>query len=143
MLSEKEVNIQSYIEDLSNRSIEYKNNVAYIMPEGSESGVDLLNEYAPDLRKDFTESAIDSIVVKGSQHNYIGRRSADIILPLIWGIPFSIFANFITDWIRGNVPDGKIVELKYIKEDNGNYKEITVKGNRKDVEKILKQLMEN
>lgn len=142
MLSEKEVNIQPYIEDLSNRCIEYQNNVAYIMPEGSEDGVDLLNEYAPDLRKDFTESAIDSVVVKGSKHNYIGRRSADIILPLIWGIPFSIFANFMTDWLRDNVPNGKIVRLKYIKKDEGNYKEITVEGNSKDVEKILKNLME-
>ncbi|MFJ3044783.1 hypothetical protein ACIPEN_03025 [Herbaspirillum chlorophenolicum] len=143
MISEKEVDIQTYMASLSERGVKYNDGVAYIMPESSSDGLDLLSEHSPDLRKDFKEYGIDSVVVKAAQYKYLALRSADIILPLIFGIPFAIFANFATDWIRKNVSGNKTVRLKFIKEDEGKYKEIVVEGTGDDVKKILDSLKDH
>ncbi len=143
MLEEREVDVQKLISVLSQRKIDYCDGVAYIMPESCDEGVDLLNEYAPDIRKDFKERGIESVVVRGEQHNYFALRSADVILPLIFGIPFAIFANFITDWIKENLSGDKTVRVKYIKKDKGKYKEIIVEGTGNEVKDILDSLRDH
>ncbi|QWA10372.1 hypothetical protein GTU79_24635 [Sodalis ligni] len=55
MLEIKEVDINDLKFILSNRNIEFHEGVAYIMPEASSDEEDIINEYAPDLRKDFKE----------------------------------------------------------------------------------------
>lgn len=140
MIKENEINIDYYIKEISDRRITYQENVAYIMPEGSANGIDILNEHSPDLRKDLKEFGVNSVVVKGDAHTYKALRSADIILPLILGIPFSVLANFLTDWLRSNIEKGKTVSVKFIKDEGGKYKEITIEGPGEDVEKIIESL---
>ncbi|MGE8517047.1 MAG: hypothetical protein ACN6OM_10565 [Alcaligenes nematophilus] len=143
MIKENEINIDSYIKAISDRKITYEENVAYIMPEGSADGIDILNEYSPDLRKDLEEFGVNSVVVKGDKHTYKALRSADIILPLILGIPFAVLANFLTDWLRSNIERGKTVSVKFIKKDGKKYKEITIEGLGEDVEKIIESLKDH
>ncbi|MBO1249934.1 hypothetical protein J1777_08890 [Comamonas denitrificans] len=143
MIKENEINIDSYIKAISDRKIIYEENVAYIMPEGSADGIDILNEYSPDLRKDLEEFGVNSVVVKGDEHTYKALRSADIILPLILGIPFAVLANFLTDWLRSNIEKGKTVSVKFIKKDGEKYKEITIEGLGEDVEKIIESLKDH
>ena len=113
------------------------------MPEGSADGIDILNEHSPDLRKDLEEFGMNAVVVKGNEYTYQALRSADIILPLIFGIPFSVLANFLTDWLRSNIEKDKTVSVRFIKKDGEKYKEITIEGLGKDVEKIIDSLKEH
>jgi hypothetical protein len=140
MLQINEVDINELKSILLNRNIDCREGVAYIMPESSNDGMDIINEYAPDLRKDFIASGIESVVVRGEGHSYLALRSVDIILPLIYGIPFAVFANFITEWIRSNLEESKKVRVKYVKEEDGNYKEIIIEGNGGEVNEILERL---
>ncbi|GKV93168.1 hypothetical protein PEC301645_06150 [Pectobacterium carotovorum subsp. carotovorum] len=143
MITENEINFDSYIKEISDRQISYAENVAYIMPEGNSDGLDILNEYSPDLRKDLKEFGINSVVVKGEKHTYQALRSADIILPLILGIPFSVLANFLTDWLKKNIKKDKTVSVKFIKKDGEKYKKINIEGSVEDVEKIINSLKEH
>ena len=143
MLEEKYVDIELYINILADRGFEYNKGVAYIMPNIGLDGFDLLSKYSADIGKDLKEYGVNSVVVKGRQYKYIVRRSADIILPLILGIPFAIFANFITDWIRKYVSSDKIVRIEFIKEDKDVYKKIVIEGTGEDVKKILNDLKEH
>lgn len=143
LLTERQVDVKELMNVLSERNINFCEGVAYIMPESCDKDVDLLNEYSPDMRKDFQEQGIDSVVVKGDKHNYLGLRSADVILPLIFGIPFAVFANFITVWIQSNLESGKTVKVKYIKEEEGKYKEIEVEGTESEVKDILDSLRDH
>lgn len=143
MLVKNEINLESYIKELFDRKITYEEKVAYIMPEGTADGIDILNENSPDLKKDLKEFGIKSLVVKGEKHTYQAFRSADVILPLIFGIPFSVLANFLTDWLRKNIGGDKTVSVKFIKEDEGKYKEIIIEGSREEVEKIINSLKDH
>ncbi|MGE6178383.1 hypothetical protein [Aeromonas salmonicida] len=140
---ESEVDINTLLMALSERNVNYCDGTAYIMPESSSDGVDLLNEYAPDLRKDFSDMGIQSIVVRGEKHNYLALRSADIILPLIFGIPFAVFANFITKWIDSYLGNGKVVRVKYINQAGDKYKEIVIEGTGDEVKEILNSLKDH
>ena len=143
MFRENEIDINVLLIELSKRNVNYCNGTAYIMPESSKAGVDLLNEHAPDLRKDFKDMGINSIVVKGEQHNYLGLRSADIILPLIFGIPFAVFANFITKWIDSYLEKSKVLKVRYIKQEGDKYTEIVMEGTGDDIKKTLDSLKEH
>jgi hypothetical protein len=143
MLKKHNIDLESYIRTISDRKISYEENVAYIMPEGSADGIDILNEYSPDLRKDLIEFGVKAIVVKGGAHTYQALRSADVILPLILGIPFSILANFLTDWLRQNIEKDKTVSVKFIKKEGENYKEINIEGSGVDVESIINSLRDH
>lgn len=142
MIKENEIDINSYLKQISDRKIICEENVAYLMPEGSADGIDILNEHSPDLRKDLEEFGVNAVVVKGNEHTYQALRSADIILPLILGIPFAVLANFLTDWLRSNIEKDKTVSVRFIKKDGEKYKEITIEGLGKDVEKIIDSLKE-
>ncbi len=137
MFTENEIDVNVLLNALSVRNINYSDGTAYIMPECTIGGVDLLNEHAPDIRKDFRCIGVESIVVRGEDYKYFALRSADIILPLIFGIPFSIFANFITDWMAGHLKDDKVVKVRYVKQDGNKYKEISIEGTGDEVQKIL------
>ncbi|WP_024300204.1 hypothetical protein [Methylomicrobium lacus] len=143
MLEINEVDINGIKSILSDRNIEFHKGVAYIMPESSNDGIDIINEHAPDLRKDLKESGIESVVVRGENHNYLALRSIDTILPLIYGIPFAVFANFITDWIKDNLEENKKVRVKYIKEEGDKYKEIIIEGTESEVKEVLDRLKEH
>ncbi|HCE2594381.1 hypothetical protein WOC08_23655 [Vibrio parahaemolyticus] len=143
MFIENEVDINVLLAALSERNVNYSDGTAYIMPESSIEGVDLLNEYAPDLRKDFRDMGIESIVVRGEKHNYLALRSADIILPLIFGIPFAIFANFITKWIDSYLGNEKVVRVKYVKQEGDKHKEIVIEGTGEEVKEILDSLKDH
>lgn len=143
MIRESEIDVNELLIALSERNVNYCDGTAYIMPEGSSEGVDLLNEYAPDLRKDFRDMGIDSIVVRGEKHNYFALRSADIILPLIFGIPFAVFANFITKWIDSYLKNDKVVRVKYVKPEGNKYKKIVIEGTGDEVKEILNSLKEH
>jgi hypothetical protein len=143
MLEEHEVDINEIKTILFNRKIDFIEGVAYIMPESSNEDIDLINEYSPDLRKDLMASGIQSVVVRGDKHNYLALRSADIILPLIFGIPFAVFANFITGWIKDNLDENKKVRVKYIKETKGKYTEIMIEGSGDEINEILDRLKEH
>lgn len=143
MLEINEVDIKSVKSILSDRNIEFREGVAYIMPESSNDGVDIINEHSPDLNKDFKESGIESVVVRGERHNYLALRSIDTILPFIYGIPFSVFANFITKWIMNNLEENKKIRVKYIKEEGGKYKEIIIEGTGGEVKAVLDSLKEH
>ncbi|MDE2194693.1 hypothetical protein [Pseudomonas sp.] len=143
MIKENDIDIKSYINAISDRKISYEENVAYIMPEGSADGVDVLNEFSPDLRKDLKEFGVKAVVVKGEAHTYQALRSADIILPLIFGIPFAVLANFLTDWLRQNIAKDKTVSVKFIKKDGENYKEIIIEGSGVEVESIINSLKDH
>lgn len=143
MLQEYDVDIECYLKEISNRKINHEQDVAYIMPEGSVDGVDVLNEYSPDLRKDLKDFGVKAVVVKGETHTYRALRSADIILPLIFGIPFSILANFLTNWLKENIPKDKTVSVKFIKKEGGNYKKIVVEGSAAEVESIINSLKDH
>lgn len=143
MLEENVIDIEYYLEEISNRKIGHEQDVAYIMPEGSADGVDILNEYSPDLRKDLKEFGVKAIVVKGEVHTYQALRSADIILPLIFGIPFAILANFLTDWLKKNIPKDKTVSVKFIKKEGTSYKKIVVEGSAAEVESIINSLKDH
>jgi hypothetical protein len=143
MFRENELDINELLMALSERNVNYSDGIAYIMPESSSEGVDLLNEYAPDLRKDFRDMGIDSIVVRGEQHNYFALRSADIILPLIFGIPFAVFANFLTKWIDSHLENDKVVRVKYVKREGDKHKEIVIEGTGDEVKEILDSLKEH
>lgn len=140
MLEVKKVNFEDIKSILISRGIEYTEGVAYIMPEAESDDGDIINEYSPDLRKDFKESSISSVVVRGENHSYLGLRCADIILPLIIGIPFAIFANFMTDWIKNNINDNKKVRMRYIREKNGEHEEILIEGTGDEVIEIIDKL---
>lgn len=140
MFTERAVNLQDLISVLSERDIDFNDGVAYIMPESFEENIDLINEYSPDIRKDFQEQGIDSVVVKGANHRYLALRDADIILPLIFGIPFAVFANFITAWIQNNLSSDKTIRVKYVKEENGKYKELLIEGSSSEVNEIIESL---
>lgn len=142
MLEINEIDIKVVESILSARNIELHEGVAYILPESSDDGVDIINEYAPDLKKYFKDSGIESVVVKGEQHKYLALRSADIILPLIYGIPFCVFANFLTDWIKDNLEESKKIRVKYIKEEGDKYKEIIIEGTGSEVVEVLDRLKE-
>ena len=142
MLEEHEVDINEIKTMLHNRKIDFSEGVAYIMPESSNEEMDLINEYSPDLSKDLIASGIQSVVVRGDRYNYLALRSSDIILPLIFGIPFAVFANFITGWIKDNLDEDKKIRLKYIKETNGKYTEIMIEGSGDEVNEILDRLKE-
>lgn len=142
MFKERDVDVQYLLDSLHKRNIEFLDGVAYIMPESADGQTDLLNEHSPDLKKDFKEKGIESIVVRGEQHSYVALRSADVILPLIFGIPFAIFANFITDWIKDNLAVGKTVRVKYVMKKKDKYKEIIIEGTSDEVSKILDRLKE-
>lgn len=143
MLEENDIDIECYLMEISSRKISREEDVAYIMPEGSADGVDILNEYSPDLRKDFKEFGVKAVVVKGETHTYQALRSADIILPLILGIPFAILANFLTDWLKKNIPKDKTVSVKFIKKEGDNYKKIVVEGSAAEVESIINSLKDH
>ncbi|EON6315180.1 TPA: hypothetical protein PMB05_003648 [Vibrio cholerae] len=143
MFRENEIDINELLMALSERNVNYCDGTAYIMPESCSEGVDLLNEYAPDLRKDFRNMGIESIVVRGEQHKYFALRSADIILPLIFGIPFAVFANFITKWIDSYLENDKVVRVKYVKREGDKHKEIVIEGTGDKVKEILDSLKEH
>lgn len=143
MIEKREIDIKSVKSILTDRNIEFREGVAYIMPESSHEGVDTINEYAPDLRKDLKNFGIESVVVRGESHNYLALKSIDAILPFIFGVPFSIYANFITDWIKDNLGATKNVKLKFIKEEDGKYKEISIEGTAGEIKEILESLKEH
>lgn len=140
MLKKIEIDIDSYIKKISDRKIIYEENVAYIMPEFSDGEFDVLNEYTPDLIKDLRNIGIKSIAVKGEKYTYKAFRSADIILPLIFGIPFAVIANFLTDWLQKNIEKNKTVSVRVIRKEEEKYEEVVVEGTGEKVTEILNNL---
>lgn len=113
------------------------------MPEGSSEDSDLLNEHAPDIYKFLKQNDIDSILVKKENYSFLALRDSTEILPYIIGIPFSVLANFLYDWIKNNFNDKSIIEFKFTKKKkNGEMYKIKFKGTSKELQKVLEQLGE-
>jgi hypothetical protein len=143
MIKENEIDISEIKDTLAERGIDFNDNVVYIMPESSNAEYDLINEHSPDLNKVLKAAGMQSLVVRGKNHKYLALRSADIILPLIIGIPSGVIANFITGWIKESFDADKKIRLRYVKEVNGKYKEITIEGTSDEVKDILNDLKEH
>lgn len=138
----KDSNISHYFEILN---VERKPGILYVLPEALDENTCLLNAHTIEFSKDLRESGFTVDVLKSDEYQYYVTKSADIILPLIYGIPFSIFANFITDWLKANYYSGqeknKIIKLRYSGYDkNGKPKEIELEGVSKNINETLEKM---
>ncbi len=141
MFKEEKIDLYEIENILKERNLKFSEEEIYIMPESSYENSDLLNEYTPDIYKFLKLHDIKSIIVKKESYSYLALRDDSIILPLIIGIPFSVIANFLYDWIKNNFNDKSKIELNFTKKKkNGEIYKIKFKGTQKDLKKVLKQL---
>lgn len=141
MFQEKDISFDEIEKILKERNLEFLEEEIYIMPEASEENSDILNEYTPDIHKFLKLHDIKSIIVRKENYSYLGLRDDSIILPYLIGIPFSIIANFLYDWIKNNFKDQSVINLKFTsKKKNGKLVKIEFEGTKKELKKVLKQL---
>lgn len=143
----QKVNESELIDIFKTLNVELESETVYIFPESVNNEQCLINEYAPDFSKDLMEQGFNVKVLRSESYQYYVTKSADVIMPLLIGIPFSVFANFITDWLKANYYSGqeksKIIKFRYYnKNRNNEIKLLEMEGNSEDLAKIINELNE-
>lgn len=137
-MEEKEVDFDEIIRLMKDRGLDYDENTVYIFPDSFDAEQDLLSENTPDVYKKLKQINPDTFIVKKENYSYLSLKDESIILPLIIGIPFSILANLITNWITS---DDKKIKIKVIKKNKKNkFTKYVIEGNKKEVLKIIKEM---
>ncbi len=119
----------------------------YILPESNKDGVDILNEYSPDMRKIATANGIECEVIHGEEYYFLDLKSSEVILPLILGITsnacFELIKMIIQKYFISSPNTLKvriITKNKKRKNVESKYEKIELKGTANDVLKAMKML---
>lgn len=141
MIKEDIVDIEEISNILKERNIIFSDKEIYIMPELNLTDKDILNEYTPDIHKILKLHNIKNTIIKKENYEYLSLRDATVVLPYIIGIPFSIIASFIYDWIKNNFDDQSIIKLKFAKKKkDGKYVKLEIEGDKNEIKEIIDSL---
>ncbi|NFH89936.1 MULTISPECIES: hypothetical protein [unclassified Clostridium] len=136
-----QVEWEKMLSEINNRGVEFLNDNIYILPE-TMSEKDILNEFAPDVRKVSTLNKVPcEIVYNKDNYSYLSLRDSDIVLPLIVSVTSGVIVEVLKYYIEKNKNNlnKKSLEVKLItkKEKALNYKKIEIRG---DADSVLEAL---
>jgi len=142
-INKEQISLSELKKNISLRS-NLDHEVLYILPDVFEKKADQLNPFTYEYESLFFDNEVNNKVIGNEKSRIVKYRSGDIILPIIYGIPFSIISSIIATWIYdlfiNNSNKNQRITIRYVKVVGEKSEIVSISGLASNLVKVLKEI---